>query len=149
MGYKISNKVKYIHKILCETEKIYYSMLKHAQITDSEYVLLFSLLESDEGCSQKDIADNTYISTKTLNSAVKKLQQKGLISLTRAKYPNMILNLTPKGKEYIKEKMLPLIETENKILQNVTDEDFNNFTNLVAKYMDMFSEFEKSDLSKN
>ena len=142
MGYKISNKVKYIHKILCETEKIYYSMLKHAQITDSEYVLLFSLLESDEGCSQKDIADNTYISTKTLNSAVKKLEQKGLISLTRAKYPNMILNLTPKGKEYVKEKMIPLIETENKILQNVSDKDFENFTALVAKYMDMFSGFD-------
>ena len=107
MEYKINNKVKYIHKILCETEKIYYSLLKHAQITDSEYVLLFSILEYGEGCSQKDIADNTYISTKTLNSTVKKLEQKELIKLTRGKYPNMFLHLTPKGKQYIKDKMLP------------------------------------------
>lgn len=143
MGYEISNKVKYIHKILCETEKIYYSMLKRTNLTDSEYVLLFSILEMGEGCSQKDISENTYISTKTLNSTVKKLKQKDLIRLERGKYPNQYLYLTEKGHSYIKEKMLPLIEAENKALANVTDEDFNNFTSLVTKYIELFSRFEK------
>jgi len=142
MDYQISNKVKYIHKILCETEKIYYSMLKRADLTDSEYVLLFSVLQMGEGCSQKDISENTYISTKTLNSTVKKLKQEDLIQLERGKYPNQYIYLTEKGKEFIKEKLLPIIEAENKILEKVSDDDFNNFTSIVTKYTDMFSELE-------
>ena len=144
MDYQISNKVKYIHKILCETEKIYYSMLKRANLTDSEYVLLFSVLQMGEGCSQKDISENTYISTKTLNSTVKKLKQEGLIQLERGKYPNQYIYLTEKGKEFLKEKLLPIIEAENKILEKVSDDDFDNFTSIVTKYTDMFSELENA-----
>ena len=143
MDFKINDRVKYIHKILCETEKIYYSMLKRAQITDSEYVLLFSVLQSKEGCSQKDISDSTYISTKTLNSTVKKLEQKGLITQTPDKYPNRRIHLTPKGKQYIEEKMIPLIQAENKILENISDKDFNDFVTIVAKYLNLFSDIEK------
>ena len=149
MDYKISNKVKYIHKILCETEKVYYSMLRRAQISDSEYVLLFSVLQMGEGCSQKDISDNTYISTKTLNSTVKKLKEKGLIRLQPGKYPNMYIYLTPEGRKYIKEKMLPITEAENKILENVSDEDFENFTTIVTKYLNLFSEFENIIVEDN
>ena len=142
MDYQISNKVRYIHKILCETEKIYYSMLKKADLTDSEYVLLFSVLQMGEGCSQKDISENTYISTKTLNSTVKKLKQEDLIQLERGKYPNQYIYLTKKGKEFIRERMLPIIEAENKILEKISDDDFNNFTTIVTKYTNMFSELE-------
>lgn len=143
MDYKINNRVKYLYKVLCETEKIYYSMLKHAKITDSEYVLLFSVLEMGEGCSQKDISTNTYTSTKTLNSAVKKLEQKGLIKLTRGKYPNMYIYLTPEGKKYIQEKMIPITNTVNKILENISDEEFDKFKSITSN---IFSKFEETDL---
>ena len=145
MDFQINKKVKYVHKILCETEKIYQTILKHAHITDSEYVLLFSVLEMGEGCSQKDISKNTHISTKTLNSTVKKLKQQGIIELKPGKYPNMYIHLTPKGINYIKEKMLPVMETENKILENITDEDFENFVAIVTKYMNLFTKISKPD----
>jgi DNA-binding MarR family transcriptional regulator len=139
MNYEIDDKVKYVHKFLCETGRIYESMLRSMKITDSEYVLLFSVLEMGEGCLQKDIADNTHTSPKTLNSTVKKLEQKGLIRLEPGKYPNMHIYLTEKGSQYIKEQILPVIENENKIFGNVSNEDFNKFVSIVTKYTDIFT----------
>ena len=133
MDYKISNKIAYLHKILCQTEKIYYSFLNSQEITDSEYVLLFSVLQLGEGCSQKDIADNTYISRKTLNSTVKKMQQEGIIKLEPGKYPNMHIYLTQKGKKYIEEKMIPIMKMEEKILEEIREEDFNYFSSIIEK----------------
>ena len=133
MDYKISNKIAYLHKILCQTEKIYYSFLNDKNITDSEYVLLFSVLQLGEGCSQKDIADNTFISKKTLNSTVKKMEQEGVIKLKPGKYPNMHIFLTPKGKKYIEEKMIPIMEAEEKILDEISLDDFNYFASIIEK----------------
>ena len=47
---KINDKVRYLNSMLCEIEKIYQSLLTSSEISDSEYVLLFALLELGEGC---------------------------------------------------------------------------------------------------
>jgi DNA-binding MarR family transcriptional regulator len=108
-------------------------------MSDSEYILLYAVLEMGEGCSQKDIAENTFISKKTLNSTVKKLEQNEIIKLKPGKYPNMHIYLTPKGTQYVQEKMIPIMEAENAVLKNVTDEDFNSFALIATKYIDMFA----------
>ena len=138
MEIKINNKVRYLNQVLCEVERIYQSLLASAKISDSEYVLLFALLELGEGCSQKDIVESSYISKKTINSTVKKLQQEGIIRLEAGKYPNMHIYLTPKGSEYIKSKMIPLIERENEIMQHIQDSDFEVFVSQTAKYLNVF-----------
>ena len=68
---------------------------------------------------KKDIPDNTYISRKTLNSTVKKLEQKGIITLESRKYPNMHIYLTKNGLKYMRESMFPIIEEQNEIMNNV------------------------------
>ncbi len=146
MKYEIDDKVKCIHKILCETEKIYHSLLKSKQITDSEYVLLFAVLEMGEGCLQKDIADNTYISRKTLNTTVKNLEQKGIIKLKPGKYPNMHIYLTEKGNKYVQEKMLPIMEEEKEIVKNVNEQDFNTLATIITKCVNNYAQSHDIDL---
>lgn len=140
MDFQINDKVKYLNKVLCEVEKIYQGLLTKNKLSDSEYVLLFSILELGEGCLQKDIAQNSYISKKTLNSTVKKLEQDGLITLKSGKYPNMHIYLTSKGHEYIKTKVIPIIETENKIMNGITDDEFENFYTTTSKYIKIFEQ---------
>ena len=140
MNFQISDKVKYLNKVLCEVQKIYQALLTSKKLSDSEYVLLFSILEQGEGCLQKDITENSYINKKTINSTVKKLQQKGLIELKSGKYPNMHIFLTPKGQEYVQSNIIPIIETENLLMQNIEDKDFTTFVDCTAKYIDSFKE---------
>lgn len=140
MVLEISEKVKFIHRAMCRVDRIYSTLLKRAEMTDSEYTLLTYMFFAGEDCSQKDIADNTYISPKTLNSTVKKLEQKGIIKLTPGKYPYRYIALTTKGHEYANERIIPAIETEKSILESISNEDFENFVSLAKRYIKMFEE---------
>ena len=53
MEYQINDKVKYLNGMLCEIDNMYQTILMKKNLSDSEYVVLFSILELGEGCLQK------------------------------------------------------------------------------------------------
>ena len=138
MDFKISEKVKYLNSMLCEIDNLYQSLLQDKKLSDSEYVVMFAILELGEGCLQKDIADNSYINKKTINSAIKKLEREGLITLKAGKYPNMHIYLTEKGTEYINHNVIPIINIENKVLEQFPDNEFNSLVENYSKYIKVF-----------
>ena len=140
LKYIISEKVKYLNNMLCEIDNLYQSLLLNKGLSDSEYVVIFSILELGEGCLQKDIANNSYINKKTINSTIKKLEKNGLITLKAGKYPNMHIYLTRDGKDYIKNNIIPIIEVENNVMGSVLDKEFESLTNTYSKYIKIFKE---------
>ena len=140
MGFEINDKVKYLNNMLCEIDNLYQSLLLSKGLSDSEYVVLFSILELGEGCLQKDISDNSYINKKTINSTIKKLEKKGLIRLKAGKYPNLHIYLTKEGKGYIQQNIIPIIEIENNVMGEVPDKDFESLVNTYSKYIKIFQD---------
>ncbi len=140
MEYRISDKVKYLNNMLCEIDNLYQSMLLSKGLSDSEYIVMFSILELGEGCLQKDIADNSYFNKKTINSTIKKLEKNGLIKLQAGKYPNMHIYLTEDGKAYIKQKIIPIIEVENNVMNSAMDEEFINLSETYTKYINILKQ---------
>ena len=138
MDFNISEKVKYLNSMLCEIDNLYQSLLQDKGLSDSEYVVMFAILELGEGCLQKDIADNSYINKKTINSTIKKLERKELITLKAGKYPNMHIYLTDKGREYITTNIVPIIEVENKVLAIFPDNEFDSLIENYSKYIKVF-----------
>lgn len=138
MDFKISEKVKYLNSMLCEIDNLYQSLLQDKGLSDSEYIVMFAILELGEGCLQKDIADNSYINKKTINSTIKKLERKELITLKAGKYPNMHIYLTNKGREYIRNNIVPIIEVENKVLECFPDKEFDSLIENYSKYIKVF-----------
>ena len=138
--FKIDDKVKYLNSMLCEIDNLYQSMLLNKGLSDSEYVVMFAILELGEGCLQKDIADNSYINKKTINSTIKKLVKKDLIRLEAGKYPNLHIFLTEKGKLYIKENIVPIIEIENGVLSSMPEAEFQTLLSSYTKYIKIFRE---------
>lgn len=138
MDFKISEKVKFLNSMLCEIDNLYQSLLQDKGLSDSEYVVMFAILELGEGCLQKDIADNSFINKKTINSTIKKLERKELITLRAGKYPNMHIHLTEKGSDYIKNNIIPVIDVENKVLECFPDGEFNTLIQNYSKYIKVF-----------
>ena len=140
MDFKINEKVKYLNMMLCEIDRLYQSLLSSKDLSDSEYVVLFAIMELGEGCLQKDIANNSYISKKTINATIKKLEKNNLIILKAGKYPNMHIYLTKSGRNFIKNNIIPIIDIENNVLENMTDEEFANLAKTYSKYINIFKE---------
>lgn len=140
MNIKISPKVKHLNNMLCNIDNAYQMLLQSKNLSDSDYAILFAILELGEGCLQKDISDASYISKKTINTAIKKFEREGLIELRAGKYPNMHIHFTPKGQKYIKENIYPLIEFENQFMEDIPDDEFEHMTDLYFKYIKIFRE---------
>ncbi len=138
MEFVIGEKVKYLNSMLCEIDNLYQTILLKKSLSDSEFVVLFSILELGEGCLQKDIANNGYTNKKTTNSTIKKLEKNELITLKAGKYPNMHIYLTPKGNDYIKEHVIPILNIENSVMESVPDSDFENLVKTYSKYIRIF-----------
>ena len=136
----ISEKVKFLNNMLCEIDSLYQMLLLKKGLSDSEYVVMFAILELGEGCLQKDISDNSMINKKTINSTIKKLERKQLIKLKAGKYPNLHIYLTDEGKKYLQENVIPIIKLENMLLEKIPDSEFNILVSMFEKYVKVFRE---------
>jgi len=140
MDFKVDDRVKLLNSMLSEVDNLYQTLLITKNISDSEYIVMFAILSLGEGCLQKDIAENGFMSKKTINSTIKKLQKEDLITLQAGKYPNMHIYLTPKGKDYIKKNVIPIIEVENTVLNHMPKEAFEILVGGYSKYIASFRE---------
>ena len=140
MDIKISKKVKSLNNMLCNIDNAYQLMLQSKNLSDSDYAILFAILELGEGCLQKNISSTSYISKKTINTTIKKFERDGIIELKAGKYPNMHIYFTPKGKDYINETIAPLIDFENKFMEDIPDDEFEHMTELYLKYIKIFKQ---------
>jgi len=133
-------KLRCINRMLSEISNIYQKLLLSKNVPESVFLVMSSIMDLGEACLQKDIAETSYINKKTVNSTIKKLQKEGYIELKAGKYPNMHIYLTQKGKIYIQENILPIIEVENNVLKKMTETEFETLVESYKKYIDHFRE---------
>ncbi len=140
MDFSINDRLKQLNGMLCEIDSLYQTLLIAKGVSDGEFVVMIALLSLGEGCLQKQIAETSYMSKKTINSTIKKLEKEGYIKLKAGKYPNMHIYLTPKGIEHIKENIIPIIEVEEHVLDSMSEEEFEHLMLSSSKYIGLFKE---------
>lgn len=140
MTLQVSEKVQQLNGMLCEMDSIYQTLLSAKNISDGEFVVLNAILSLGEGCLQKDIAENSYMSKKTINSTIKKLEKEGYIKLKAGKYPNMHIYLTKRGLDHIKNNVMPIVDVENHVLNSMPEMDFDRLVSGYSKYITSFKE---------
>ena len=140
MKFEINERLKQLNGMLCEIDSLYQALLAAKNISDSEFVVIIAILSLGEGCLQKDIAETSYMSKKTINSTIKKLEKEGYIRLKAGKYPNMHIYLTKLGAKHIKENILPIIDLEENVLNSMSEEEFEKLIIGSTKYIGLFKE---------
>ena len=137
---QFNKKLQSINEMLSSIDNVYQKILAATNLPESTFITLFAVMELGEGCLQKDIAEKAYTNKKTINVAIKKLEQDGYIILKPEKYPNKQIFLTDAGKKYIDEKIMPMIEVENAVVSKMTEEEFEILHITYKKYISIFRE---------
>ena len=134
------NKLRHINGMLSEISSIYEKLLSSKNVPEGVFIVMSSILDLGEGCLQKEISEMSYLNKKTVNSTIKKLQKEEYINLVAGKYPNMHIYLTQKGKDYMRENIIPIIEVESKALELMPSNEFATLVESYRKYIDNFRE---------
>ncbi|MDD2972934.1 MAG: winged helix-turn-helix transcriptional regulator [Lachnospiraceae bacterium] len=119
-----------------EINALYHEAAVKMGVSDSVQNILYVICEKDGRCLQSEVSKLTGISRQTINSAIRKLEKDGIVFLEQGKGRNTIICLTEKGKTFAEEKIYPLYEIENKIWNEWTPEEQQQYLALTQKYRD-------------
>lgn len=119
-----------------EINSLYHEAAAAAGISDSVQNILYVLCEKQGQCLQSEISRLTGISRQTINSAIRRLEIDGILCLIQGRGRNTIVCLTEKGKVFAEEKVRPLFEIENKIWEEWTEDERQQYLLLTQKYRD-------------
>lgn len=138
MHYLTSEKYTYLAG---EINALYHEAAVKMGVSDSVQNILYVICEKGDRCLQSDISKLTGISRQTINSAIRKLEKDGIVYLEQGKGRNTIVCLTEKGKQFASEKIYPLYEIENKIWNEWTAEEQEQYLLLTQKYRDALKKY--------
>ena len=119
-----------------EINALYHEAAVKRGVSDSVQNILYVLCEKENRCLQSEISKLTGISRQTINSAIRKLEKDGIITLEPGKGRNTVVCLTEKGERYAAKKIAPLFQMENAIWNEWTTEEQQQYLLLTQKYRD-------------
>lgn len=140
--FKQNKELREFIKQMREVDLLFHQFALQLQLSDSEFFVLFTLLEEGEGCLQKDVCEMYSIQKQTIHSTIKKLEKEGLIYLKQLKRGKGIY-LTDKGHQIIDEKIMPIAIKENDIFEDMNSEERRMLIHLTKKYIDGLRKIEK------
>lgn len=124
-----------------EINSLYHEAAVKTGVSDSVQNILYVICEKGGSCLQSEISKLTGISRQTINSAIRKLEKDEIVYLKQGQGRNTIVCLTEKGKQFASEKILPLFEIENRIWEEWTEEEQEQYLLLTQKYRDALKKY--------
>ncbi len=140
MHYKQSADMRRFNQLMAETNGVYHAMAQSLGLSDSAFTILYtlSLLETPAPLSR--VVQLTGLPKQTVNSALRKLDKDGLLTLEAAGARKKNLFLTPAGQILCQEKIHPVLALEDEIFHTWTQEERELYLRLTQRYLDDLKE---------
>ncbi len=134
---RLSNKIGLINLTMRRIMTTYHWTANEMRLSDSECDVLYALIQ--EPMSQSEICRTMGISKQTVNSAVRKLENKGVLSIPHG-VKNAKLMLTEAGKRFAVETVGKFVRAEDAIFSQWSAEEVDTFLALNRKYLTLLRE---------
>ncbi len=137
------NEVQEFNHLYKELDDLYHEIALKLGISDSALAILYTVCALGDGCLQKDVCREAYISKQTVNSSVRNLERAGYLYLEQSTGRDKHIRLTEMGQRFVEEKIRPVIQMENEAFLDMEPEERKEFINLSRKYVERFRTREK------
>lgn len=140
------NLIETINQIVNERDSIFDHIALCSGVSELAYMILCIIeTEKDKNWIQSDLADSFFFSRKSVNSAVSKLSNEGLIYLDSSTYNGnkKVLKLTDKGKEFSAKWIVPVIKASDESFLALNEEELRLMIELERKQLDAFKKIIK------
>jgi len=138
MKYKESERVQSFAALFNEYDSICHEIARRQGLSDSAYDALRTILVLGEGCTQTEVYQNGYFNKQTINSAVKKLAEQGILVMKAGKGRENQLFFTEKGKEFVERSVMPFEKAETEIYDEFTEEEYQLLLKMTNQYVKSF-----------
>ena len=140
MEYSPSKAMRRCNHLVGEIDGVYHEMALKLGLSDSAMIVLYTVCDSGGPCPLRDICRRSGLSKQTLNSALRKLEAAGMISLESSGPRSKDVCLTQRGRELARRTAIPLMEVENEIFAGWEPGEVEQYLRLTQRYLDAFRE---------
>lgn len=137
-----SKDMKRFNHLITETDAAYHEVSLRLGLSDSVMHILYTICDygEEDFCPLQEVCRRTGISKQTINSAIRKLEEEGIVYLEPAGAKTKNLCLTDKGKSLAACTVMKIIRAENEILSAWSKEDVEKYLELTEKFLVSFRE---------
>ncbi len=139
MGIKMNIPVfkenKRLNHLLGEINAVYHEIALKLGLSDSAMQILYMICDYQGSCLLWDISRFSGLSKQTVHSAIRKLEQENIVSVSKTEKRLKMVTLTQKGSELVDKTVLPVMEKENAILSSWSKEDVEKYLELTQRYL--------------
>ena len=129
-----SSPLRRINHLISELDAIYHEYALHFSMSDSQFAILYALCNEGTSCSLREVVKNSGVPKQTINSAMRKMEEEGLVFLENEGKRKKIVHLTQLGIKRCQESVVKLIEIENSILENWGKEKTERYLDETEEY---------------
>ncbi len=140
MGVDYKNAVCRVNCLASDLDSLYHKAALKLGLSDSVMFVLYLVYENGGEWPLAEICKKTGISKQTLNSAVRKLENEGIIRLTQIGGRAKNVCLTDGGKKYVKKTVARLFEAECGAFDGWSESQISLYLELTEKYIENFRE---------
>ncbi len=121
---------------------IYHNYEKAIGLSDSAFWLLYSLYEHGDPCTQRELCEAWFYAPQTINTALKFLEGKGLISLrfVPGNKKNKQIFFTKAGEELVQNKIAPLVRAKERSFERLDEDERKKLLALTQKHIRLLEE---------
>lgn len=136
MEDRVCDELREFNRIYKEFDDLWHETALHIGLSDSAFDILYSVYCLGDGCLQRDICALSFGRKQTINSAIQKLVKEGMLRMKQGKGREMHIYLTEEGKDFVKQKVEPLVEIENSVWKEMPLEERQELIRLTKQYVD-------------
>ena len=125
------------NQLLKECDNIYHDAAVRAGLSDCAFWILYALWETDHPMTQSEIGDNASMPRQTVNSALKKLEKDGYLTLEKIDGKmGKSIHLTQAGEEFIQTHISPIATAEERVCAQFTQQEQEIFLSTFRTLID-------------
>lgn len=144
MNIHSSNEMKRYNHLCGEIEAVYHEMSLKLGLSDSAMAVLYSICNKGDSCLLQEICCQSGVSKQTINSAIRKLEQEGILYLELVNAKNKNVCLTEKGKQLAQNTAIKIIDIENNIFASWQEKEVEQYLGLTERYLTALQEETKN-----
>lgn len=131
-----------VNLMISEINTVFHEASLRLGLTDSASMILYTIqVHGQEGCCPLgQILELTGLRKQTVNSALRKLEEDGILYLQTAEGRRKTVCLTETGKQFSARTAGLLAEKENEIYDSWTEEERRTYLELTRRYLDQIRE---------
>ena len=132
---RLSESISELNSLVESIGDFYHELALSLNLSDCAFDILYAVVELGDGCLQRDISRMTANPKQTVNSAIKRLVQEGLLRMEAGRGREMQIFLTERGRQYMDERFDSVIRLENAAYSAFTKEEWGEYIRLTRKHL--------------